>query len=244
MTCQLLLPNNTFKSMALRTRLFFRSHVVILGLLIVNSAGGTEHLPGSTELTRSGDLSAQMVEGIDRFLDRATAASVSRRAEFWARDLSSPSAYARSIQANRERFRRMIGAVDKRVRQPTMEILGEDRRAEFTVLRVRWSVFDGVHGEGLIVRPRGPIKARVIVLPDAGVAPEALLTKPISRIANGSTGRPSKSDDTSSATKFRRSEPWSIGARSANPDDRSPSPARAKADSLPCTPRRLTSASA
>src|SRR5690606_23105474 len=43
------------------------------------------------------------------------------------------------------------------------------------ILAVSWPVFDGVDAEGLLLRPVGPIKAGVVVLPDADQAPESLL---------------------------------------------------------------------
>jgi hypothetical protein len=71
-------------------------------------------LPGTERLTREGDLATQMVAGLDRFLTRELAYSTDHRAALWQRDFSSPEQYSRSVAANRERFRRIIGAVDPR----------------------------------------------------------------------------------------------------------------------------------
>jgi cephalosporin-C deacetylase-like acetyl esterase len=43
------------------------------------------------------------------------------------------------------------------------------------VFRVRWPVFDGVHGEGLYLQPKSKPTARVIYLPDASGTPEKLV---------------------------------------------------------------------
>src|SRR5262245_23241534 len=72
-------------------------------------------LPGTSPLPSGGDRSAAMVEGIDRFLMRALADSVTNRATNWHRDFNSREAYERSIAPNREHLRRIIGAVDPRV---------------------------------------------------------------------------------------------------------------------------------
>src|SRR5437867_8330701 len=72
-------------------------------------------LPGTQPLTLEGDLSARMVEGIDRFLMREIEHSVPKRAAMWRRDFSSREAYEKSIAPNREHLRTSIGSVDARV---------------------------------------------------------------------------------------------------------------------------------
>ena len=62
-----------------------------------------------------GDLSAKQVTGMHRYLDRALAAAPKERAQFWKVDGSSPEAYAKSVEPNREHLRKMLGVVDARV---------------------------------------------------------------------------------------------------------------------------------
>lgn len=142
-------------------------------------AAGPETLPGTKPLTMEGDLSEQMVAGIDRWLLRQIDQSVERRAQHWQRDLSSPEAYTRSVEPNRERFRAMIGAVDGRIAPARMERVAQFWESSliatkelFEVHAVRWPVLEGVYGEGLLFQPKSAIKARVVVLPDAEVTPE------------------------------------------------------------------------
>src|SRR5216110_2067458 len=75
-----------------------------------------ETLPQSQPLTWDGDLSARMVEGIDRFLMREIERSVQERQKLWHRDFSSPEACEKSVQPNREHLAKIIGAVDPRLR--------------------------------------------------------------------------------------------------------------------------------
>ena len=72
-------------------------------------------VPETKLLTFEGNFSALMVAGIDRFLTRATSDSILKRAKLWHRDFSSPEAYRRSVEPNRKRFRKIIGAIDERV---------------------------------------------------------------------------------------------------------------------------------
>src|SRR5215467_10077897 len=69
------------------------------------------NLPATKPLTMQGDLSAQMVAGIDKFLLDQTKKEAAARTKYWHRDFSTPEAYERSIQTNRSELRRMLGAI-------------------------------------------------------------------------------------------------------------------------------------
>ena len=129
----------------------------------------------------SGDISAQMVVGIGRFLDAETRAATAGRAAFWAIDSSNAEAHEKSIAANRARFARMIGVADARVAAPVMQFVASENAPalvaetdRFTAHAVRWPVLDGVWGEGLLLRPKGKIIARVVAVPDADQTPEVI----------------------------------------------------------------------
>ncbi len=129
----------------------------------VRMAGGdTTALPGTAPLTARGDLAAQMVGGINRYLDRETAAVLERR----------------PAEPNRDDLRKMIGAVDPRL-GPRLEIeaLTVERPwvaqgAGYRVYAVRWPVLEGVSAEGLLLEPDRPPVARVVAIPDADWTPE------------------------------------------------------------------------
>jgi dienelactone hydrolase len=138
-------------------------------------------LPGTQPLTQEGDLAAAMVAGIGKYLDRELASSSQRRPQFWKPDLSSAEAYARSVQPNRDRLRKLLGVVDTRL-PPRLEYVGgPDEPAlvaetdAYAVSAVRWAVLPGVDGEGLLLEPKGrKPAANVIALPDADWTPEML----------------------------------------------------------------------
>ena len=167
---------------------FVLSRLFALALIVSAShapplrAQAPQPLAGTQPLFTQGDLSAQMVAGIDRFLLRETENSIAARAKFWQRDFTSPAAYEKSIAANRTRFRKAIGVVDARVPVTALEYVSSTstgaKAAEtdaYTAYAVRWPVFEGVHGEGLFVQPKGAPTARVVVIPDADQTPEQLL---------------------------------------------------------------------
>lgn len=139
-------------------------------------------MPGTAPLTDEGDLAGRMVEGIGRYLDREIAASVGRREAHWRRDVSSRGAYAASMEDNRARFRRIIGAADAREpgRVEVISNVGSTASAGlgegmgFRARAVRWAALEGVDGEGLLLEPEGEVVANVIALPDCDWSPEKL----------------------------------------------------------------------
>jgi dienelactone hydrolase len=151
-------------------------------LLLLANLANAEPLPDTTPLMRQGDLAAQMVAGIDKYLMREVAASVDKRRAYWKPDFSSEEAYAKSLQPNREHLKKMLGVVDPRVQPVEMELVATTTRpalvAEapgYKVFAVRWPVLPGVDGEGLLLEPAGAIKANVVALQDADSTPEAIV---------------------------------------------------------------------
>ena len=123
-----------------------------------------------------------MVAGIDRFLTRETEQSIGGREKYWKRDFTSTNAYDESVQPNRDRLRKMIGAVDARLPVTALEFVSSTTSPAkvgetdaFTVEAVRWPVFEGVYAEGLWLQPKGETVARIVAIPDADQTPEMLV---------------------------------------------------------------------
>ena len=178
-----------------------KSIAVSVGFGVMNSieaAGATSSLgtdgnqlpnplPGTRPLTMTGDLAAQMVKGIHKYLIQATSDSVSDRSRLWRPDFTSPRAYQDYVAPNRERLRKIIGAIDPRVPAPALQIITVSaasvevvRTATFKACAIRWEVcsaatgdYASLEGEGLLLEPLGLARARVVALPDADWTPEA-----------------------------------------------------------------------
>jgi hypothetical protein len=120
----------------------------------------------------------QMAEGINRFFDRYKRDVVAERGASWNRDLSSAKAYIESIAENRQRFREIVGLADVRKPVQIQRYGREDDGAfiaetdRYTIEQVRWPVFEGMWGKGLLLTPKDKISARIIALPDADQLPE------------------------------------------------------------------------
>ena len=141
-----------------------------------------ETLPGTAPLTMEGDLAADMVEHLDGFVMQALEDSVASREALWNRDYRSYDAYTASVAPNRERFKKYIGCVDARRPADSLQYIATTEQSaqiaeaeEYTVYAVRWPVFEGVDGEGLLLEPTDTPSAQVIALPDADWTPEMLV---------------------------------------------------------------------
>ena len=160
---------------------------ILAGLLFI--AGGPAlaaaqqpaTLSGSQPLTMTGDLAVVLVDRVDHFLLDRLQQSIQDRQHFWSRDMSSSEAYEKSVAANRADLRRCLGVVDPRLAAPRIELLSVKpassclaKGAGFSVYPVRWAVWDGIFGEGLLLEPDGAPVARVVALPDADQTPEML----------------------------------------------------------------------
>jgi len=150
---------------------------LLLGLISPFALWAQTSLPGTQPLAVEGDLAAKMVDGIHIFLDRKTQEVQKERDQRWNR-----VDRIQFVTQSRQRFRRIIGAVDNRVPIKGLELVGSTSSPAqiatgrgFKVLRVRWPVFEGVHGEGLLLQPDGRPAARIVAIPDADWTPEMLV---------------------------------------------------------------------
>jgi dienelactone hydrolase len=127
--------------------------------------GAAQTLPGTTALTMQGDMAAHMLDGMDRWLARETAATAGRRPV-----------------PDRARFRKIIGVVDARVRRVVPELDATVDQAAlvaetpgYRVYAVRWAALEGLDAEGLLLEPKRAPLAQVVAVPDADLTPEMLV---------------------------------------------------------------------
>lgn len=140
--------------------------LTVVAVLVVAGTARAAILPDSAPLDPNPDFSATMVAGIDVYVQRLIEASRATR------------------KPTRKRLKAIIGVVDDRLPIKALEFVGDTKtpallleNEQVRIFRVRWPVFDGVHGEGLYVQPKGNPRARVIYLPDADETPESLVNE-------------------------------------------------------------------
>lgn len=154
-----------------------------------------EVLPGTKLLTQGGDLSAKMLDGAHKFIERKINESVGTRLKLWNRDFSSREAYEISVAPNRKRFMECIGVEDKTEPFKNYNTGLEDKNppvfmqkfsidndpdliaetSKYRVYQVRWPVLNRVNGEGLLLQPKSKPIANIIAIPDADQEPEQLV---------------------------------------------------------------------
>ena len=163
---------------------------VVVAFAHVLAAQPNAALPQTSPLMNTGDISAQMVEGIDRWLMRETGRAATNRAKQWEVNLAAAIPADTFKQSTRTRLREVMGAVDPLVPNPRFQFIGADERGAeifrstarhgFVAWRVRWPVFEGVFGEGLLLEPldeNGKTKSLApcaVAIPDADQSPEML----------------------------------------------------------------------
>ncbi|MCB1232799.1 MAG: hypothetical protein KDN19_21320 [Verrucomicrobiae bacterium] len=143
---------------------------------ILTPSENDEPLPGTEKLTLEGDLSHQLVEANDAFLDAQIAAARESRQAKW-----KSGSY--DADQRREEMATMLGLDrDSRIDDTRFEFYSIQKAqlavAEgLSIYTVRWQAIDGVNGEGLLLEPEGkknPTSVDVIAIPDANQTPEEL----------------------------------------------------------------------
>lgn len=159
-----------------------RVSLLTLCLGVGGVRGGDESpevLPGTRRLEAVEDLSERMAAGISDYFERETYRVMEERASSWSLDFASAEALADSVEANRQRLARLLGVVDARLPVRDLERVGTLKRPSlrgeteaFELHAVRWPVLEGLSGEGLLLQPKGAVRARIVLLPDADQTPE------------------------------------------------------------------------
>ena len=168
-----------------------RAHSIIFALALFGlTPAFAEPLAGTQPLTIEGDLSAQMVAGIGRYLDREIAKAATVRLEKWEARIAKDDETVRETDAEamRKLLRQRLGMVDESfdssfdvLQSPTIwpwpeSLTAANKAATYRALRVRWRVFDNVWGDGLLLQQSAEPKAIVIALPDADQDPTQIAT--------------------------------------------------------------------
>ncbi|MFN9879819.1 MAG: hypothetical protein ACK557_15190, partial [Planctomycetota bacterium] len=173
-----------------RTPLLALLMVSILLFPVVENPGLAQEragpIPGTGLLTREGDLAADLVAGVDRFLLRQLREAEQGRSEEWLRKYESGVAYTHSVAKNRARLREMLGVRDPLADPVVMNLSSTVEKSaclfegeRFSVFAVSWPAFGNVNGVGLLLRPamggqRTKPLGQVIAIPDCEVTPEQL----------------------------------------------------------------------
>lgn len=129
-------------------------------------------LPGTQALPAGAASGEAMVAGLATWCEREIRRTVLGWTEFHGTE---------ALRERRAEARRRIGVEDVRLPPSGLELRASTAAPArvaaapgYEILAVRWPVLPGVDGEGLLLRPKGAVRASVVAIGDAGWSPEAL----------------------------------------------------------------------
>ena len=155
-----------------------------LVLLVRQAHCAAISLPGTAPLdAATGDeRSRAMVAGIDRMAMQLIDDAARERHARWKSALADAAKRDAFIGDMRDKLRACIGLVDEIIPNPGLQKLSADpedkplaETAEWSAWFVRWPVFDGVDGTGILLKPKGKVRACVVCIPDADETPQSAL---------------------------------------------------------------------
>ncbi len=129
---------------------------------VLKPAPGTQPLPGTALSEAMGDLSRQLVETNDRFLDREIERTAKDRETRWKSGAKpTRGELARMLGIERETRFQFDAETGNRFEYRSANASDSQEN------QVRWKCFGQVHGDGEMLLPEGKVRADVIYLPDA-----------------------------------------------------------------------------
>jgi cephalosporin-C deacetylase-like acetyl esterase len=161
-----------------------RPATLLAVILLVRVSSAQDPLPGTGRLdTATGDeRSRAMVAGIDRLAMQLIGDAAKERQARWKSNLADVAKQDGFLESMRSRLRSAVGLVDETVPNPGLQRLSADpenkplaETKDWAAWYVRWPVFDGVDGTGVLLQPKGTVRACVICVPDADETPQSAL---------------------------------------------------------------------
>ncbi|MCY2966435.1 MAG: hypothetical protein NT069_22855 [Planctomycetota bacterium] len=147
---------------------------LLVSIALFCPTAGADPLPGTELLDLTGDLSVEVVDQVDRWLLKETARLADARPQDRLRSKEGRKAL-------RDRLRHVLGMKDQRVAPQEFELVATRsipalvaQTPKLSVFAIRWSVFEGVDGEGLLLEPAGDVLANIVAIPDADQTPEEI----------------------------------------------------------------------
>ncbi|MFO1019224.1 MAG: hypothetical protein U0903_00770 [Planctomycetales bacterium] len=158
------------------SRRFFFLSILIVSLSV--NARGADPFPGTQPLTETKPLDHVMLEGMERYLTRNTAAAREERLQTWTKALAERATAEEFRTEQRKKLATVLGVLPA-TQSPGIEFLSSTTEKSLLhkgtageIHRVRWPVLEGVTAEGLLLQPAGAPLARVVAIPDADWTPE------------------------------------------------------------------------
>jgi hypothetical protein len=144
-----------------------------------NLINAQKFLPNTT-LLDAGDLGTKMVSGIGTWLDAKTLENQTLRNEKFLSNAKKDSLDPKVLEQKRLTLKKILGIIDSPQITEDLELLQTLNKPalifenkQYKILKIRWQVVEGLHGEGLLIEPKVKPIAQIIAIPPPDVTPES-----------------------------------------------------------------------
>jgi len=159
-------------------------HVLFLYSLIwiiysTNLINAQKFLPNTT-LLEAGDLGTKMVSGIGTWLDTKTLENQTLRNDKFLSNAKKDSLDPKVLEQKKLTLKKILGIIDAPKSTEDLELLETlnnpaliFENKQYKILKIRWQVIEGLHGEGLLIEPKGKPIAQIVAIPPPDIIPES-----------------------------------------------------------------------
>ena len=144
-----------------------------------NLINAQKFLPNTT-LLDAGDLGTKMVSGIGTWLDAKTLENQTSRNEKFLSNAKKDSLDPKVLEQKKQTLKKILGIIDSPQSTEDLELLETlnnpaliFENKQYKILKIRWQVIEGLHGEGLLIEPKGKPIAQIVAIPPPDIIPES-----------------------------------------------------------------------
>ena len=144
-----------------------------------NLINAQKFLPNTT-LLDAGDLGTKMVSGIGTWLDAKTLENQTSRNEKFLSNAKKDSLDPKVLEQKKQTLKKILGIIDSPQSTEDLELLETLNKPalifenkQYKILKIRWQVIEGLHGEGLLIEPKGKPIAQIVAIPPPDIIPES-----------------------------------------------------------------------
>ncbi|MCY2942572.1 MAG: hypothetical protein NTV50_13005 [Planctomycetota bacterium] len=152
---------------------------LIWTIYFTNLINAQKFLPNTT-LLDAGDLGTKMVSGIGTWLDAKTLENQTLRNEKFLSNAKKDSLDSKVLEQKKQTLKKILGIIDTPKITEDLELLETlikpaliFENKQYKILKIRWQVVEGLHGEGLLIEPKVKPIAQIIAIPPPDVIPES-----------------------------------------------------------------------
>ncbi len=144
-----------------------------------NLINAQKNIP-NTSLLEKGDLGTKMVSDIGVWLDIKTKENHTLRNEQFLVNASKIAQDPKALEKKKQTLKSILGIIDSTNKTEDLELLETLNKPaqiyenkQYKIFKIRWNVVEGLHGEGLLVEPKGKPTAQIIAIPPPDISPES-----------------------------------------------------------------------